>query len=408
MKTFRYEGVSASGAKVEGVIEAADRQDAMMRARERCRVLVKVEPVGSGKANDILNADIGVLLSGGKIKPKKLSLLCSQLAIELKAGLPLVRSLKLVAENEEDKHLKKIIEDVADDVHSGHGLADSFANRAPKLPSTFIETIRAGEASGRLDECFTRLKKYYDDSAAVASKVGSAMIYPAMLIAVAVVVVIIIMVFAVPVFEDSFSSMGNELPAPTQILISISHFMTDNLLLLIAIVSIIIIALILYGKTDAGQHAYARIALVFPGICLVNQMNAAAQFAATLGTMLSAGLPLTQAVRITAATSENLLVNEDIMKACQGVYEGQTLSMGLRKSKWLPQLLLEMTAVGEETGQMEETLTVVSEYYTAEVDTAVKRALDILNPAITMVLAGLVVFILLSVYLPIFSMYGSI
>ena len=407
MKTFRYEGVSASGAKVEGVIEAADRQDAMMRARERCRVLLSVEPIGSGKANDILNADIGVLLSGGKIKPKKLALLCSQLAIELRAGLPLVQSLKLVAENEEDKHLKGIIENVAEDVHTGYGLADSFAKRAPKLPSTFIETVRAGEASGRLDECFTRLKKYYEDSASVASKVGSAMIYPALLIAVAVVVVVIIMVFAVPVFEDSFSSMGNELPGPTKLLIGISHFMTDNILLLIAIIASIAMALILYGKTDAGQHTYARLAMTFPGICLVNRMNAAAQFAATLGTMLASGLPLVQAVRITAATAENLLVNEDIMKACQGVYEGQTLSMGLRKSKWLPSLLVEMTSVGEETGQMEETLSVVSEYYTQEVDTAVKRALDILNPAITMVLAGLVVFILLSVYLPIFSMYGS-
>lgn len=408
MKAFRYEGMSASGAKVEGVVEAIDRQDAIMRARERCRVLVKVEPVSAGKVNDILNADIGTLLSGGKIKPKKLALLSSQLAIELRAGLPLVQSLRLVAENEEDKNLKKILNEVADDVHAGHGLADSFANRAPRLPSTFVETIRAGEASGRLDECFTRLKKYYEDSASVASKVGSAMIYPALLIAVAVVVVVIIMVFAVPVFEDSFASMGNELPGPTKALIAMSNFMTDNLLLLIAIVAAIACAIILYGKTDSGRHFFARLALTFPGIKLVNRMNAASQFSATLSTMLSAGLPLVQAVRITAATAENLLVSEDINAAAQGVTEGRTLTAGLKKSQWLPKLLLEMTAVGEQTGNMEETLTVVSDYYTQEVDTAVKRALDILNPAITLCLAALVVFILLSVYLPIFSMYGSV
>ncbi len=408
MKAFRYEGLSSSGAKIEGIVEAFDRQEAISKAHEHCRVLSVVEPVGSGNVSGLLNADIGLLLSGGKIKPKKLSLLSSQLAIELKAGLPLVQSIRLVAENEEDKNLKKILNEVADDVHSGHGLAESFQKRAPKLPSTFIETIRAGEASGRLDESFDRLKKYYEDSAAVASKVGSAMIYPALLIAVAIVVVIIIMVKAVPVFEDSFSSMGNELPAPTQMLISMSHFMTDNLLLLIIIMAAIAMAVILYSKTEHGRHFIAKLALTFPGVGMVNKMSAASQFSATLSTMLSSGLPLVQAVRITAATSSNLLIMEDLEYACNGVLEGNTLTHGLRKSNWLPNLLLEMTAVGEQTGNLEETLTVVSDYYNKEVDTAVKRALDILNPAITMFLAAIVVFILLSVYLPLFSMYGSI
>ncbi len=408
MKAFRYEGLSASGASVEGVVEAIDRDDAAAKAREYCRVLVKIEPVSAGKVNDLLNADIGLLLSGGKIKPKKLALLSSQLSIELRAGLPLVRSLRLVAENEEDKNLKKILEDVADDVQAGHGLAKSFQTRAPKLPSTFIETIRAGEASGRLDDSFARLKVYYENADAVASKVGSAMIYPAMLIAVAVVVIVIIMVFAVPVFEDSFSSMGNELPLPTKLLIGMSNFMTDNFLLLTAIIAIIVIGLILFGKSEAGRHAYAKLAMTFPGIGLVNQMNAAAQFASTLSTMMAAGLPLVQATRITSATAENLLVSEDIDRACQGVLEGYTLSRGLQMSQYLPKLLLEMTAVGEETGHLEETLEVVSDYYTKEVDTAVKRALGILEPCITIVLAVLVVFILLSVYLPIFSMYSSV
>ena len=407
MKAFRYEGMSASGAKVEGIVDAFDEQDAVLKARDHCRVLVKIEPVGGNKLDKILNADIGLLLSGGKIKPKKLALLSSQLSIELKAGLPLVQSLQLVAENEEDKNLKKILEEVADDVHAGHNLADAFVTRAPKIPSTFIETIRAGEASGRLDECFGRLKKYYEDSAAVAAKVGSAMVYPAMLIAVAIVVVIVIMVKAVPVFEDSFASMGNELPLPTKMLIGMSHFVTDNLLLLTAIIAILTGLFVVFRKSDTGHHFFARLALTFPGICLVNKMSAASQFSATLSTMLSAGLPLMQAIRITASTTENILISEDIMKAHQGVMEGRTLTQGLSKSQWLPRLLLEMTAVGEQTGNMEETLTVVAEYYNQEVDTAVKRALDLLNPMITMFLAAIVVFILLAVYLPIFGIYGS-
>ena len=405
MTTYRYKGTSSSGAPVEGVVEAFDQADAVTKAKENCRVLISVEPVAGGKMHDVMNADIGDLLSGGKIKPKKLTLLCSQLAIELKAGLPLVSSLRLVAENEQDKKLKKILDEVADDVHAGNGLADSFAARGPGLPRTFIETVRAGEESGKLDETFTKLQKYYENADAVASKVGSALIYPIMLIAVAVVVVAIIMIFAVPVFASSFASQGQELPLPTKLLIAMSNFMVNNWLLLIVLIAIAAMGILLYGKTDAGRHLYAKIAMTFPGINLVNRMNAASQFSSTLSTMLSSGLPLVKAAKITANTSDNLLIQEDIESAVNGVIEGNRLADGLKESKYLPTLLLEMVTVGEETGKLEDTLNVVSDYYAKEVDTAVKRALDILNPCITIVLALLVVFILLSVYLPIFNMY---
>lgn len=402
MTTYRYKGTSSSGAPIEGVVEAFDQQDAVVKARENCRVLISVEPVSAGKMNDLLNADIGALLSGGKIKSKNLSLLCSQLAIEMKAGLPLVSSLKLVAENEDDKQLKKILSEVADDVHAGNGLAESFALRGPGLPRTFIETIRAGEESGKLDETFERLQKYYEDADAVASKVGSAMVYPIMLISVAVIVIGIIMVFAVPAFTKSF---GDDLPLPTRLLVAISNFMVNNWLLLVALIAAAALGIILYGKTDSGRHFYARLALTFPGVCLINRMNAASQFCSTLSTMLSSGLPLVQSCKITGNVSSNVLIQEDIEKAVNGVIEGNRLADGLKKSKWFPTLLLEMVTVGEETGKLEDTLNVVSDYYNKEVDVAVKRALDILNPCITVVLALIVVFILLSVYLPIFSMY---
>jgi len=402
MTTYRYKGTSSSGAPIEGVVEAFDQQDAVVKARENCRVLISVEPVSGGKMHDLMNADIGVLLSGGKIKPKALTLLCSQLSIELRAGLPLVSSLKLVAENEPDKQLKKILDEVADDVHAGNSLADSFAQRGPGLPRTFIETIRAGEESGKLDETFDRLQKYYENADAVASKVASALVYPIMLISVAVVVIGIIMIFAVPVFAKSF---GDNLPLPTKMLVAMSNFMVNNWMLLLALIAAAALGIILYGKTDSGAHLYARLALTFPGVNLINKMNAASQVAATLSTMMAAGLPMVQATKITGNTADNLLIREDIEKAAKGVIEGNRLADGLKQSQWFPTLLLEMITVGEETGKLEETLNVVSDYYSKEVDVAVKKALDILNPCITIVLALIVVFILLSVYLPLFSMY---
>ena len=404
MTTYRYKGTTSSGAPLEGVVEALDEQDALIQAKQHCRVVISVEPVAAGKVHDIMNLDIGDLISGGKIKDKTLALLCSQLSIELKAGLPIVSSLRLVAENEEDKRLKKILEEVADDVHSGNGLADSFALRGPTLPRTFIETVRAGEESGTLDDTFIKLQKYYENSDSVSSKVGSALVYPIMLISVAVIVVAIIMIFAVPVFAQSFGGMG-ELPAPTRILIAISDFMVGYWWLLAAFIAIAALGITLYGKTDSGRHLYARLALTVPGVCLINKMNAASQFAATLSTMLAAGLPLVRAAQITANTASNLLISEDIEAAVKGVIEGNRLADGLKKSPWFPKMLMEMVTVGEETGKLEDTLTVVSDYYTKEVDGAVKQALEILNPCITVVLALLVVFILLSVYLPIFGMY---
>ena len=249
MTTFRYQGLSTSGAQIEGVVEAFDKADAVTKARENCRVLLNVEPVSAGKFNDIMNADLGTLIGGGKIKPKKLALLCSQLGIELKAGLPLVSSLQLVAENEEDKRVKKMLGEVADDVHAGNGLADSFEKRGTFLPKTFLETVRAGEESGKLDECFDRLKDYYEKSAAVGSKVKSALTYPIMLLVVAVIVITIIMVKAVPVFEDSFASMGNTLPLPTRMLIAMSNFMVDNILILLAVVIALILAVYFFKRS---------------------------------------------------------------------------------------------------------------------------------------------------------------
>lgn len=407
MKSFRYEGLTAGGAPVEGLVEAFDKADAITQARAHCRVLVKIEPVSGGKLGDLLRTDLGALFSGGRITPKKLALLSSQLAITQKAGLPLVRALHLIAENEGDPHLRSILEDAADDVRSGHTLADALQHRAPKLPTAFLETIRAGEASGTLAESFTRLKAYYEQSAAVAARVSTAMVYPAILVLAAIAVITLIMVFAVPVFEESFSAMGSALPGPTRFLIAVSRFLSGNALLLLAAAAIGILGLLLLGKTDGGRRGFARLALTLPALGPVNRMNAAARFASTLSAMLAAGLPLVQAARITAAAADNLLIAEDLHIAIQGVVEGRTLARGLQRSKYLPRLLVELTAVGEETGNLEETLTVAAAYYTREVDNTVKHALGILEPCITLVLAALVVCILLAVYLPIFGMYGS-
>lgn len=405
MRNYRYEGLASNGQKVTGVVEAFDEDDASAKARQACHVILSVKQV-SAQGTNIFNTDLSILM-GGKIKDKELALLCSQMCIELKAGLSIVKSLQLIAENEKNANLKKILSEVADDVHAGHGLADSFAARGgTSIPNTFTETIRAGEESGRLEECFLRLKKYYENQSGIKSAVGSALIYPILLMVVAVAVVAIIMIFAVPVFKQSFGDEG--LPGVTKALIACSDFMVNNWIILLIIIAILALAIKFFGRTEKGAHLYAWLALKFPGIGQVKMMSNAANFCATMSTMLSAGLPLVKALNITADVTDNILISEDLKAAAKGVVEGEKMEKGIRESQWFPQLLKEMTAVGEETGKLEETLDVVSDYYTKEVDVAVKNALGILEPAIIMVLAGLVVFILLAVYLPLFGMYGDV
>ncbi len=407
MTTYRYKGLSANGAVVEGLVEAFDETEAVEKAHESCRVLLCVVPERTGKIRDIANLDVALLFAR-KAKPKALALLCSQLAIALKAGMPLVASLRIVAENESNKYLKQILKDVADDVHAGNRLADAFAMRGSSLPHLFIETVRVGEESGRLDDCFAHLQTYYQDAATVSNQVANALTYPILLLTVAIVVVNVIMLKAVPVFEECFATLGVKLPLPTRLFIIMSHFLTDHIVPLAATLMAIVGGLVLFGRTDAGRRFFAAVALKFPGIRLVNRMNAAYQFASTLCTTLAAGLPLVQAASITAEVIDNVLIREDVLLATQGVVEGNALGDGLRQSKWFPSLLLEMTAVGEQTAKLEDTLTVVGTYYSKEVSAAVERALRLLEPIIIIVLACIVAFILLCVYLPLFTMYGTV
>jgi type IV pilus assembly protein PilC len=409
MTSYRYRGTAQGGIPVSGVVEAVDQEDAVAKARASCSVVTSVERLReSGALGRALSANLSEL-GRRRIPDKELSLLCSQLAIELKAGLPAVRSLELVAENTSDRRLKKIVGLTAKDVQAGHSLADSFAvNGKDTLPPTFLETVRAGEESGRLDGCFLRLKQYYASSANVRSKVISAMIYPIFLIAVAAVVIFIIMVKAVPTFSSTYKSMGLELPAVTKALIAVSDFFASFWLVLLAGILAAVAAAKLFSRTERGRVFFARLALRFPGTGRVNVMNAASQFSSTMSAMLASGLPMVQAAGITSRVVENYIIGLDIRRAAEDVVAGRRLCDGLRKSESLPGMLLEMTAVGEETGDLEETLAVVSDYYANEVETAVARALSILEPAIILVLAFLVVFILLAVYLPLFNLYGNI
>ena len=407
MKTYRYLGLNEAGEPLEGTLRAQDKETAVRQAKEICRYLTKVAPVHNFSLRQILQTDVTQLLSGGKIPAKQLSLLCHQLAIGLEAGMPLTACLDLTMQNQTEPFLRQLLEDAAEDVRSGFSLADALETRNPQLPPVFTQSIRAGESTGTLADSFSRLAEHYHRQSTVADTVSSALVYPAMLLTVAIGVIVIILVYAVPVFEANFARMGSDLPAPTALVIRFSHFLTENGFLLVALVLGLLAGILTLYRDSRGRRVLDGILLRLPFLGEIHRMQAVSQLSMTLCSLLRAGLPLVDALQITAGTLQSPLLGDALDLAAEGLKDGRSLSQGLGGCSHFPHLLTALAATGEETGNLPRTLELASEYYRSQVDTALKRALGILEPCIILLLAGLVVFILLSVYLPIFGMYGS-
>lgn len=400
MTTFKYRAISHSGVEINGVIEARNRGDAVIHLRENCASVLTLSEV----KKDIVLDDP----AKRKISGKELALICQQFTIILTAGIPIVRAVELMAEQTEGRSLKVLLKNVAADVAAGYSLAASFEARNKTLPTTFIETIRAGEESGSLEIAFSRLSEYFSKRAKIRSKTITALTYPAFVVVVAVVVIIIIMVYAVPTFTQTFAGMGVELPWATKVLIAVSGFFSKYILLLLALTALIVLGLRIFYSTETGRTKLSKFYLSVPVLGRIALMNAASQYANTLSTMIASGLPVIRALQVTARSLSSHYLGRSIAGAAAEVEGGKRIGEGMEHTGDFPDLLVEMTKVGEEAGSLDETLRVVGSYYDAEVESATSRATSLLEPIIICVLAVFVVLVLLAVYLPMFGMYGSI
>lgn len=399
MPVFQYEGAYREGQRVTGVVEAVSRNEAAAQIRQKCDMVISLTEI-KGKKDFLERFQ--------KIDSKGLSLTCGQFAIILKAGLPLVQAVDLAAGQTGDKAMEKLLRQVAQDISGGWSMSYSFSQRGKGLPVTFKETVRAGEESGDLIRSFERMRDYYDRMYKTKQKASSALLYPSFVIGVAVIVIGIIMVYAVPSFTSMFGSLGVELPMVTKVLIGMSDFLSRYVWAIVAFVAVIALGMRLYGHTGDGAVRLARWKLSIPLAGKINQMAGASQFAHTMSTMLAAGMPIIQAIEVSGRAMSNPCMSQDILGAVSGVESGRSLGECMEKAFSLPPMLVQMTAIGEASGALESTLEVLGEYYDNEVETQTAKALSLLEPAIICVLAGFVAFILMAVYLPMFSMYSSI
>ncbi len=405
MATYKYSAVSRDGKKVSGVIEGYNQLDAVAKIKENYNIVLQISEVqAKGKGASFLTRDLGE----NKLDDKSFALMCSQFAVILRAGVPIRRTVQLIAEKMSNKPLKRVLTHVAEDVESGRSVSVSFEERGKKLlPVTFIETIRAGEESGNLAEAFDSIGRHHTKQMKMKGKVRGAMIYPAFVLFIAVVVVIVLMVKVVPTFTAIFEEMDMELPLVTQMLISISDFFRKYTVYMVVIAVVASIFFKLYGNTEGGRMNLAKLQLKLPVLGNIAILNGASQFANTMAMMLGAGLPMTRSVNITSRVMTNYYYKTEVGKITGRLEEGQTLGRSLRDSGCLPDILIDMAAVGEESGELENTLTMTAAYYDAELEQATADALAKLEPTVLVVLAGVAGFIVIAIYVAMFSMYSG-
>ena len=401
MQTFKYKGISRDGQEISGIIKAYDEYEAVANIRETCRIVTKIEEIPESAA--------GAARAGKhRFKEKELALICSQFAIIIKSGLPIVECVRMVAAQAKNKEVRKLLYSVADDVEGGYSLAQSFENNGKTLPITFIETVRAGELSGTLEESFDRMHKYFDKTAKTKAKIVSTLTYPVMVIIMAIIVFVIIMVKAVPMFIEAFSDLGSDLPAITRGMIAASNFIRGYWWVFILLAAVIAALRFILIKNESTRRKIAEYKLSRSPLKHLNLMNASSQFANTMSTMLTSGLNVIRALEITSAVVSNFVVGEAVNNLKRSVEQGRSLAESMSDYSCFPPMLTEMTGVGEKSGSMEETLSIVGDYYDNEVEIFTTRFLAILEPVITIFLAVFVVILLLSIYLPMFSMYDSV
>ena len=402
MATYKYTAISKDGVKVSGVVEGFNEFDAVDRIKQDCDIVLKLTEVEEKKPG-LLSMEIG----GNRLNAKAFSLMCAQFSIILQSGIPIGRTVRLIGDKMTDKKLKGILKKVAEDVEAGRSVAASFQERGGKLlPAVFIETIRAGEESGNLSKAFETMYQHYDKQVKMRAKVRNALIYPVFVLALAVVVVIVLMVKVVPTFMDIFASYDAELPLITQSLILISNFFRKYIFLIIVVFAAIALIFKLYANTEKGRMNVAKLALKIPVLGNVSLLSAASEFAANLTTLIGAGLQLTRAVSITARVINNYYISQCVGKMTSRLEEGYTLGECMREADCLPDILVDMTAVGEETGELESTLHTVSGYYESELDMAVQDVLKKLEPTLLIGMAVIAGYIFLAVYIAMFQMYS--
>lgn len=398
MPVFEYKGRTLAGTAVQGVLTATNRDELERLLRQNKIMVTSVHK----KAIEI-NIKIGT-----GVKKVDISRFTRQFATMIGAGLPMVQCLEILSSQSESKELRSIINQIKESVQSGSTLSDAMAKHPKIFDQLYTNMVEAGELGGALDTILVRLAVYREKADSLVRKVKGAMVYPAVVMVVATGVTVGMLTFIVPVFAKMFGGLGAELPAPTAIILSISNFLQDNFLTILFALAAISTAFVLWVRTESGRALFDAFLLKVPVLGNLVRKSSVARFTRTLGTLLSSGVSIIDAMNVTAKTAGNMVVSTAIKKAVVAIAEGDTITGPLKESGVFPPMVTQMISVGEKTGGLDDMLNKIADFYDEEVDAAVSAMTSLIEPVIIVIMGAVIGGILVAMYLPMFDIIGQI
>jgi type IV pilus assembly protein PilC len=400
MPVFTYKGTNRSGSAVTGEMTATSKTELQSLLRRQQITPTKMSEKGK---------EFNLPTFGGSVKAKELAVFTRQFSVMIDAGLPLVQCLEILSNQQENKLFQKILTGTRASVEGGTTLSSAMKQYPKAFDPLYTNMVEAGETGGILDTILQRLSGYIEKSVKLKAAVKSALIYPVGVITIAGLVITLLLWKVVPIFATLFAGLGVDLPLPTKIVIAMSNFIGSifGFLMLVALVGGIFGLKVWYG-TDQGRFVLDTIILKVPVLGILMRKIAVARFTRTLGTLISSGVPILESLDITAKTAGNAVVERALFKVRRALEEGKSLTEPLKESQVFPGMVTQMIAVGEQTGAMDAMLSKIADFYEDEVDAAVKDLLTALEPIMIVFLGIVVGGVVISMYLPLFSLIGKL
>jgi type IV pilus assembly protein PilC len=399
MPAFVFKGKTREGKSISGE-RVAESKEAVMALLRREQILVaSVKEKGK---------ELALPKLGGGVSSKEIAVFTRQFSVMIDAGLPLVQCLEILGSQQDNKTFAKILQQTRMDVEGGASLADAMRKHPKAFDELYVNMIAAGEAGGILDTILKRLATYIEKAVKLRAQVKGAMIYPIVVFGIAVLAIAIIMWKVIPVFAGLFESMDAQLPLPTRIVINASRWFTRLLPLIVVLVVVGAFAFKRYYATYSGRRVVDRFLLKLPVLGMLLRKVAVARFARTLATLTASGVPILDGLEITARTAGNAIVEDAIMVVRKGVEGGMTLAQPLKETQVFPSMVVQMIAVGEQTGALDAMLSKIADFYEEEVDQAVANLLTLMEPLMILMLGVTVGGIVISMYLPLFDLISKL
>ena len=424
MPKYNYVALDQKGNETKGSLEAGSQNEAIGRVKEmqlfptkiteadkedkaaakKSKAKLVAKPKAGGKKGGGMNFNIKIPGLGGKVKPKVLTTFTRQLATLVDAGLPLLRGLRVLEKQERNANLKGILAELATSIEGGSTFSEALAQHPKVFNRLFVNMVKAGELGGVLEVVLKRLAEFSEKAQKIKGKVKAAMFYPTAVMIVAVGIMILLMTFVVPKFKDVFAGMNIEMPKFTLLVLWLSATIKDNILATMGAVAVVVVIFLLFIKTKFGRHFWDKTKLVMPPTGPVVSKVSISRFARTLGTLVSSGVPILQALTIVKETAGNVIIANAVAKVHESVKEGETITAPLEASRVFPPMVISMVDVGEQTGALPEMLLKIADNYDEEVDNAVEAMTSLLEPIMIVFLAVIVGSIVIAMFLPLIAM----